>query len=211
MLKSLTVAALAVTCVSAFQAPSAFLGNGLKAQVCVQYLLVINMSFYLQFSYWKFVSQCGCICCWVLQILHSTKVYKLISSFQAACRSSGLQMSAADEASTSRRAALGAILGGALAIPGIYPFLMIYIFHWLLQYFYWLTKSDSISASAFASYAGEKGRDSNWQLKDNGVMTGVVSSSMSGTRVSAFRQALIGNNEKAKTLPRNEISGAVIL
>jgi hypothetical protein len=33
MLKSITVAALAVSCVSAFQAPSAFLGNGLKAQV----------------------------------------------------------------------------------------------------------------------------------------------------------------------------------
>jgi hypothetical protein len=30
---------------------------------------------------------------------------------------------------------------------------------------------------------------------------------MSGTRVSAFRQALIGNNERAKKFARNEISG----
>ncbi len=63
------------------------------------------------------------------------------------------------------------------------------------------------SASAFAAFAGEKGRDANWQLKDNGVMTGVVSSSMSGTRVSGFRQSLIGNNEKAKTYARDEIKG----
>ena len=38
-------------------------------------------------------------------------------------------------------------------------------------------------------------------------MTGVVSSSMSGTRVSGFRKSLIGNNEKATTYARNEISG----
>ena len=66
-------------------------------------------------------------------------------------------------------------------------------------------------ASAFAAYgAGAKGRDADWQLKDNGVMTSVVSSSMSGTRVSGFRDALIGNNEKAKTYARNEISGFII-
>ncbi len=63
------------------------------------------------------------------------------------------------------------------------------------------------TASAFAAYSGAKGRDANWQLQENGVMTGVVSSSMSGTRVSGFREAIFGSNEKAKTLPRNEIGG----
>lgn len=115
-------------------------------------------------------------------------------------------MSAAEEAATSRRAALGAILGGAVAIPG-HSFLLdlisckIYNGHMYLDYF---------SAGAFAAYAGEKGRDANWQLKENGVLTGVVSSSMSGTRVSGFREALFGNNERAKTLPRNEIKGKLI-
>ena len=40
MLKSITVAALAVTCVGAFQAPSAFLGNGLRAQVLIILFLI---------------------------------------------------------------------------------------------------------------------------------------------------------------------------
>ena len=40
-------------------------------------------------------------------------------------------------------------------------------------------------------------------------MTDVTSSSLSGTRVSGFRKALVGNNEVATTYARKEISGAL--
>eukprot|EP00286_Rhodomonas_abbreviata_P028307 CAMPEP_0181291976 /NCGR_PEP_ID=MMETSP1101-20121128/2256_1 /TAXON_ID=46948 /ORGANISM="Rhodomonas abbreviata, Strain Caron Lab Isolate" /LENGTH=175 /DNA_ID=CAMNT_0023396407 /DNA_START=40 /DNA_END=567 /DNA_ORIENTATION=- len=88
---------------------------------------------------------------------------------QAACRSSAITMSAADDASVTRRAALASILAGAAVIPG----------------------------AAHASYNSEKGKDANWQLKQKNGITDVQSSSMSGTRTSAFGKGVFGNTQAA--------------
>ena len=63
------------------------------------------------------------------------------------------------------------------------------------------------AATAFAFVEGAKGQDRNYQLKNGGVMTDVVSSSMAGTRVSGFGVAIVGNQERAKSLARPAVSG----
>ncbi len=65
----------------------------------------------------------------------------------------------------------------------------------------------TFSGTAFAYLSGAKGLDRNYQLKNGGVMTDVVSSSMAGTRVSGFKTAIISNQEKAKSLARPPVSG----
>mmetsp|Transcript_90239 Transcript_90239/g.135305 ORF Transcript_90239/g.135305 Transcript_90239/m.135305 type:complete len:178 (+) Transcript_90239:38-571(+) len=103
---------------------------------------------------------------------------------QAASRSCAISMSAADE-SMSRRAALASILAGAVAVPGI----------------------------ANAAYGGEgkaKGQVKDWQLKNGGVMTDVQSSSMSGTRTSAFGVGVFGNEKASTKLARKPVTDADI-
>jgi hypothetical protein len=98
-------------------------------------------------------------------------------------------MSAAGEGSVSRRSALAGILAGALAIPSI--------------------------ASAYVEggngrgteKAGSQGsKDSNWQLRQNQGITDVASSSMAGTRTSAFGKSIFQNEKNAVNLPRPGLS-----
>lgn len=96
---------------------------------------------------------------------------------QAAC-STGMTMSAADE-SMSRRAALAGILAGAVAVP---------------------------SAAFAAATGGEKGKDPNWQLRQNQGITDVTSSSMAGTRTSAFGKSIFQNERNSKALARPGLS-----
>lgn len=88
-----------------------------------------------------------------------------------------MTMSAADE-SVSRRAALAGILAGAAAIP------------------------TAAFASAAGTGAGEKGKDPNWQLRQNQGITDVTSSSMAGTRTSAFGKSIFQNEKNSKALAR---------
>jgi hypothetical protein len=60
---------------------------------------------------------------------------------------------------------------------------------------------------ANAAYAGEKGKDANWQLKTGGVMTDVQSSSMSGTRTSAFGYGIFGNEKSSQKFARPAVTG----
>jgi hypothetical protein len=98
---------------------------------------------------------------------------------QAAC-STGMTMSAADE-SMSRRAALAGILAGAVAVP-------------------------SAAFAAENTRTGEKGKDPNWQLRQNQGITDVTSSSMAGTRTSAFGKSIFQNERNSKALARPGLS-----
>jgi len=64
---------------------------------------------------------------------------------------------------------------------------------------------------ASASYNAEKGKDPNWQLKTGGVMTDVQSSSMSGTRTSAFGYGVFGNEKASTKLERKAFTGEHIV
>ncbi len=128
-----------------------------------------------------------------------------------------MRMSLADDASTTRRAALGAILGGAIAVPSKKPRMNRQVpFRPLFSGLRLELCNSSLSTrclthrlagTAFAYLSGAKGLDRNYQLKSGGVLTDVVSSSMAGTRVSAFKSAIIGNQETAKKFARPPISG----
>jgi hypothetical protein len=94
-------------------------------------------------------------------------------------------MSASEEGAVSRRSALAGILTGALAIPSV--------------------------ASAFVEGAQGRGsekkgaqgaKDFNWQLRQNQGITDVASSSMAGTRTSAFGKSIFQNEKNAVNLPR---------
>ena len=61
--------------------------------------------------------------------------------------------------------------------------------------------------TAFAYVSGVKNQGRNYQLQNGGVLTDVASSSMAGTRVSGFREALVGNQERAKSFARSAVSG----
>jgi hypothetical protein len=131
-----------------------------------------------------------------------------LNALQAACKSSSMRMSMADDsATTSRRAALGALLGGAITVPGSYAFYSLCTHTKFYIDRSCVLTSHHAAATAFAFLEGAKGQDRNYQLKNGGVMTDVVSSSMAGTRVSGFKTAIIGSQERAKSLARPPVSG----
>mmetsp|Transcript_27373 Transcript_27373/g.53369 ORF Transcript_27373/g.53369 Transcript_27373/m.53369 type:complete len:180 (-) Transcript_27373:110-649(-) len=97
---------------------------------------------------------------------------------QAACRSSGVTMAMED--GTDRRAALGALLAGALSIPA----------------------AASAGERYNSGYTTPKGNAENFQLRNAGVMTDVESSSMSGVRASGGANNGIDAKKKAAAFPR---------
>merc|ERR1719238_2359404 len=87
---------------------------------------------------------------------------------QAATRSSGITMQAEG---LSRRAAFGAILAGAAAIPAV------------------------ANAEVIPAFAGNTAKDPNLQLKLGGVgMTSVQGTGQTGIRTSAFKKGVMGNS-----------------
>merc|ERR1719460_2729342 len=95
---------------------------------------------------------------------------------QAATRSSGITMQAEG---LSRRAAFGAILAGAAAIPAV------------------------ANAEVIPAFAGNTAKDPNLQLKLGGVgMTSVQGTGQTGIRTSAFKKGVLGNEKSATKFPR---------
>mmetsp|Transcript_914 Transcript_914/g.1998 ORF Transcript_914/g.1998 Transcript_914/m.1998 type:complete len:177 (-) Transcript_914:122-652(-) len=91
----------------------------------------------------------------------------------------GPVMSAADDVAVSRRAALGAILAGAAALP----------------------------AAANAAYDKPKDKDSNWQLRLGGVgVTNLSGGGYNGQRTSAFKKSILSPERGATKLTRRGLS-----
>ena len=109
-------------------------------------------------------------------------------------------MSAADDAAVSRRAALGAILAGAAAIPGRRSSLL--SFHLLMP--------DVLLAAANAAYDKPKDKDANWQLRLGGVgVTNLSGGGYNGQRTSAFKKSILSPERGATKLTRRGLSGRV--
>jgi len=96
---------------------------------------------------------------------------------QAATRSCGMTMAMETEG-VSRRAALGAILAGAAALP--------------------------VNAEVLTSFGKNQQADPNAQLRIGGVgMTSVQGTGQTGIRTSAFKKAVLGNAKNAQSFPRD--------
>merc|ERR1711966_172972 len=90
------------------------------------------------------------------------------------------------EDQTNRRAALGALLAGALSIPA----------------------AASAGDRYNSGYTAPKGNDKNYQLRNAGVMTDVESSSMSGVRATGGSQNGIDAKKNAPKFSRTLSEGS---